>query len=171
MFLMLSNLKTKKYLPDFVFGGIDGLVTTFAVVSSIIGASLSVNVILILGLANLLADGFSMGISNYLSKKSEIDSLIKENIKPKTSGLITFISFIIVGSIPLIAFLIPNLNNNTAFIISAFFTAISFFVIGYLRGHIVKENRLLSAIETLIIGAIAAIIAYFVGYFLATLIN
>ena len=59
-----------KYLPDFVYGGIDGSVTTFAIVAGVTGASLSPTIVLILGFANLFADGFSMAISNYLSTKS-----------------------------------------------------------------------------------------------------
>lgn len=161
----------KKYLPDFVFGGIDGLVTTFAVVSGVIGASLSVSVILILGVANLLADGFSMGISNYLAKKSEPDYKNNNKIKPKTSALVTFISFVIVGSIPLIAFLVPNLSQEKAFVISSVLTGIAFFIIGYFKGLFVKDHTLISALETFLIGAIAALIAYYVGDFLANFIK
>ena len=61
------------YLRDWVFGGIDGAVTTFAIVAGVAGASLSTNVILILGAANLLADGFSMAAGNYSGVKAEKD--------------------------------------------------------------------------------------------------
>ena len=59
------------HLRDFVYGGIDGAVTTFAIVSGVIGAELAPRVILILGVANLLADGFSMSAANYLATRSE----------------------------------------------------------------------------------------------------
>src|SRR5687768_1256069 len=61
----------EKYLGPFVYGGIDGSVTTFAVVAGSVGAGLNTSVIIILGLANLLADGFSMSIGAYLSAKSQ----------------------------------------------------------------------------------------------------
>ena len=61
------------YLSDWVFGGIDGAVTTFAIVAGVAGASLSTNIILILGAANLLADGFSMAAGNYSGVKAERD--------------------------------------------------------------------------------------------------
>lgn len=61
------------YLQDWVFGGIDGAVTTFAIVAGVAGAALSTNVILILGLANLLADGFSMAAGNFSGVKAERD--------------------------------------------------------------------------------------------------
>lgn len=59
------------YLGSMVYGGLDGIITTFAVVSGVAGAQLGAQVILILGIGNLLADGFSMGTGDYLSTKSE----------------------------------------------------------------------------------------------------
>jgi VIT1/CCC1 family predicted Fe2+/Mn2+ transporter len=61
------------YVRDWVYGGIDGAVTTLAVVAGVIGAELSPGVVLILGFANLLADGFSMAASNYSGTKAEVD--------------------------------------------------------------------------------------------------
>lgn len=63
------------YLRDWVYGGIDGAVTTFAVIAGVAGASLSSGIILILGLANLVADGFSMAAANYSGTKTEVDDL------------------------------------------------------------------------------------------------
>ena len=59
------------YLKDFVYGAIDGAVTTFAVVAGVAGAGLSPGIIIILGFANLIADGFSMAVSNFLGTRSE----------------------------------------------------------------------------------------------------
>jgi len=59
------------YLKDFVYGAIDGAVTTFAVVAGVAGAGLSSGIVIILGFANLLADGFSMAVSNYLGTRAE----------------------------------------------------------------------------------------------------
>lgn len=67
----------EKYLGEFVYGGIDGCVTTFAVVAGSVGAGLDSSIIIILGFANLLADGFAMSIGAYLSTKSEIDNYNK----------------------------------------------------------------------------------------------
>lgn len=63
------------YLRDVVYGGIDGAVTTFAIVSGVVGAQLSPRIILILGAANLLADGFSMAAGNYLATRAEHDEV------------------------------------------------------------------------------------------------
>ena len=62
------------YLPDLVYGANDGIITTFAVVSGVVGADLSRTTILILGFANLFADGISMGASNYLARRSHAEA-------------------------------------------------------------------------------------------------
>ena len=69
----LSAGPAASYLRDWVYGGIDGAVTTFAIVAGVVGANLSTRVILILGAANLLADGFSMAAANYSSTRAELD--------------------------------------------------------------------------------------------------
>ena len=67
----LSRPRSPSVLRDVVYGAIDGTVTTFAVVSGVAGANLSHRVVIILGLANLIADGFSMAIGNYLATRAE----------------------------------------------------------------------------------------------------
>ena len=71
----LSEGPRHNYLRDWIYGGIDGSVTTFAVVTGVVGAQLSPIVILIMGFANLLADGFSMAASNFLGTKAEHDDI------------------------------------------------------------------------------------------------
>ncbi len=67
----LSGGPRLSYLRDFIYGSIDGTVTTFAIVSGVTGAALSPGIVVILGVANLLADGFSMAVSNFLGIRSE----------------------------------------------------------------------------------------------------
>jgi len=71
----LSAGPRHNYLRDWIYGGIDGSVTTFAVVSGVVGARLSPWIILVLGFANLLADGFSMAASNFLGTRAEHEDL------------------------------------------------------------------------------------------------
>jgi VIT1/CCC1 family predicted Fe2+/Mn2+ transporter len=73
----LANGHRPNYIRDFVYGGIDGAITTFAVVAGVVGASLSTSVILILGIANLIADGFSMAASNYSGTKTVADEIAR----------------------------------------------------------------------------------------------
>ena len=71
----LSTGPRQNYLRDWIYGGIDGSVTTFAVVSGVVGARLSAWIILVMGFANLLADGFSMAASNFLGTRAEHEDL------------------------------------------------------------------------------------------------
>ena len=71
----LAASPRQSYIRDWVYGGVDGVVTTFAIVSGVVGARLSPNVIVILGLSTLVADGLAMAASNYLATRSEHDEL------------------------------------------------------------------------------------------------
>ena len=159
----------KKYLPEFVYGGIDGSVTTFAVVAGAVGASLSSSIILILGFANLFADGFSMAVSNYLSIKSKNDLQKKQEKHPLKAAFATFISFVVIGFIPLLSFILallfPSLNPNK-FLYSSILTGVALFIVGLIKGEVVKKHPIRAALETLIMGGIAAVLAFVVGFLL-----
>jgi vacuolar iron transporter family protein len=72
-----ANRVMRLSVEDFVYGAVDGSVTTFAVVAGVIGAELSPSIVLILGFANLFADGFSMAVGNYLASKKRIEYIEK----------------------------------------------------------------------------------------------
>jgi hypothetical protein len=95
------------HIGDLVFGANDGIVTTFAVVSGVSGAQLSPAVAIILGLANLLADGFAMGAGNYLGMRSEQDyqnsvgtPLREGHLHAIGHGAAIFGAFLLAGSVP-----------------------------------------------------------------------
>ena len=69
----LSEGPRSSYLRDWIYGGIDGTITTFAIVAGVVGAELPGTVVLVLGMANLVADGFAMGAGNYSATKAEVD--------------------------------------------------------------------------------------------------
>ena len=227
----LNSENKHNYLKDAVYGAIDGGVTTFAVVTSVAGAGLATNVILILGFANLIADGFSMAVGNFVGTKAEIErndkikalekkhieiypegekeeirqifkqkgfsgetlELIVETItkdedlwvdtmlqdeyglggtmpSPLKAGMVTYLSFILVGLIPLLPFLINNLNSNIftdPFLLSIIFTAISFFIIGAFKSIFIIKSWFRAGIEVLAIGSLAALMAYGVGNLLS----
>lgn len=160
----------KQYLPEFVYGGIDGSITTFAIVTGVVGASLSPTIILILGFANVFADGFSMGISNYLSQGSENDLRDSTHKNATKTSLATFASFILVGMIPLspyIAAALFGLDTTHLFRWSAIMTLIAFYIIGYLKGVFTHGRKHRAALQTLLMGTVAASISYIVGYALS----
>lgn len=70
----LSQQPQQSYLRDAILGGIDGCVTTVAVIASVAGAGLPGMIAFVLGIASLIADAFSMGVSNYQAVKSDDDA-------------------------------------------------------------------------------------------------
>lgn len=163
-----SILEKATLLKDAVFGANDGIVTTFAVVAGSQGAKIAPEIVVILGLANLFADGISMASGNYLGMQSEVDYQKQRNQKsihaghgPARHAATTFISFVLAGFLPLIPFFI-NIANK--FYLSAIFVGLSLFLVGSLRSIYTKKRWILGGLEMLLIGGLAAFIAYFVGY-------
>ena len=98
----------RHYIRDVVYGANDGIITTFAVVAGVTGGSLSPRAVLIVGAANLFADGLSMGVGNYLSIRSNesaraAQDLPEEEASPARHGLATFLAFFAAGCHPLAA--------------------------------------------------------------------
>lgn len=222
------------YLGEFVYGGIDGSVTTFAVVAGSVGAGLDSAIIIILGFANLFADGFAMSIGAYLSTKSEkdnydkhkkieyweveaypeierkeveeiyqskgfegdllrqvvdvitadkdrwVDVMMKEELHMMEDnksafmvGFVTYISFITIGLIPLMLYVwdyIWGFGGNL-FLGTSILTSFGFILVGFLKTYVTETNRLKGVLETLLLGALAALVSYYVGDFLEGIIK
>jgi len=209
------------YLRDVVYGGIDGSVTTFAIAAGVAGAGLSPVIIVALGLAHVLADGFSMAAGNYSGTKAELDHArrlraverrhlredpegerreIREILRrkgleggvleaaasaiaaneeaaiqlmlegeyglagvephPMRAAVATFLAFLLAGLVPLLPFV---LGMAGAFAWSSSMTGVVFFAIGALKSRWSPEPWWRSGAETLLIGGVAAGIAFFVG--------
>ena len=225
--------KYQDYISEFVYGGIDGSITTFAIVAGSLGAGLSSGYILIMGFANLLADGFSMSIGAYLASKSTkdnfekhkkteyweienmydveveevreiyrnkgfegelleqvvqiiiadndrwVDVMMKEELEmsddkksPFMVGAVTFVSFLTLALVPLSIYVLDYFVGLQVNLIlwASILTMIAFGIIGYLKGMVNHKNKLISVLETISMGAVAALVAYFVGYLLEKVI-
>ena len=224
-----------QYIGEMVYGGLDGIITTFAVVSGVAGAQLGAEIVLILGLANLFADGFSMATGSYLSTKSEqeyyarerqreqwevehfpdgeraelyelysrqgyneedasqlveiksrdverwvdammIDELgmLKDERKPIKNALATLVSFVIAGSVPLLVYLIGffvPLAPQAMFPISLALSGLALFGLGAAKVLVTKRSAWKSGLEMLLVGGLAAGVAYAVGALLKGLGN
>jgi len=157
------------YLPDLVYGANDGIITTFAVVFGVVGASLSERVILILGFANLLADGFSMGASNYLARRSDVEfGAGNDRADGLRHGAATIIGFVIAGVVPLVAYLAP-LPDGTRLPAAVGLTAAALFGVGASRSFVTKRGFLRSGGEMLLVGSLAAAVAFGIGALVAGL--
>ena len=159
------------YIRDAVFGANDGIVTTFAVVAGVAGANLPLPTVLILGFANLLADGLAMGLGNYLGMKSELDLALRikqsQLLLAEKRGLATFVSFGLAGLFPLLPYI---LGLPQPFNVSIVVTGSALFLVGSLRSLITKKPWFKAGLEMLFVGAIAAAAAYFTGDFIRRLI-
>jgi VIT1/CCC1 family predicted Fe2+/Mn2+ transporter len=160
------------YLRDMVYGALDGVITTMAVLAGTEGASLSMRVGLILGLANLLGDGISMGASNYLGLRSEIEqeggSVAAE--APWRHGLATVAAFILIGSVPLGAFVVSAWTGVRVFPVAAALAALALVIAGVVRAAFVGKTAARSAVEMLSVGVLAGGAAYLVGRLASSLL-
>lgn len=157
-------------LPDIIFGANDGIITTFAVVSGVVGGNLSSQVVLILGFANLLADGVSMGASNYLAKRSggEEEQLLSRTDAAR-HGAITFASFVLIGAIPLFAYIFAL--PGWRFLATTVVTLLTLFVVGAARAAVTAHHWWRAGTEMLLIGAAAAGIAYGIGHLMSQIVG
>lgn len=159
------------YLRDLVYGAIDGIITTFAVVAGVAGAELSGRTVLILGVANLIADGFSMGAGNYLGIRSE-EAAKRANGEPPVEpfalrhGAATFGAFLLAGAVPLIPYLF-GVPVDSRFTVAVVLTLTTLFVVGALRTYVTRLGWWRSGMEMLLVGAGAALLSYVVGKLLA----
>lgn len=161
--------RARHYLPDLVYGANDGIITTFAVVSGVVGAALSETVIVVLGFANLVADGFSMGASNYLSRRSDVEQEERaERVDAAKHGLATVVGFLAAGLVPLVAYLVP-LADSARFPAAIALTGATLFLVGAARSFATRAGFLRSGGEMLLVGSLAAAVAYAIGAFAASL--
>lgn len=162
-----------KYLAEVIYGANDGIVTTFAVVSGVAGAALNPSIVLVLGAANLFADGFSMGMSNYLSRRSELDYQrsvrgddpappegLDGGKSPGRTAFVTFLAFVVAGWAPLIPYIF---DLGSTFTLSIVFTGFAFFIVGASRSLVTRRQWYVNGAEMFLVGMAAAAVAYTVG--------
>jgi VIT1/CCC1 family predicted Fe2+/Mn2+ transporter len=158
------------YLPHLVYGANDGIVTTLVVIASVAGAALSANVVLILGLANLLADGFSMAASNVQAERSTPTAATRPPLPiAYRRGFATFVGFVLAGLVPLAAYLLPGLDG-VRLPLAGILAVIALFGIGAGRALFSDRRWLTAGLEMLLFGVIAGAVAYAVGALGARLI-
>lgn len=151
-----------------MYGASDGVITTFSVVAGAAGAGLGPLVAIVLGLANLVADGISMGAGNYLAMKSQLEqsgaSVAEE--RPLRHGGAAFLAFVLAGAIPLGAYLAPRASLALA----AALGALTLFGLGAMRARFLPRAWWKCGTEMLAVGGAAGVAAYVVGALVARLL-
>ena len=162
------------YIGDLIYGTNDGILTTFAIVAGVSGGALSATAVLIVGTANLFADGLSMGVGNYLSIRAresarEMQNLPEEEANPARHGLATFLAFAIAGAIPLLPYVVPNLEYR--FLLSSGLALAAQFAVGALRSLVTASRWWVSGLEMLVLGVLVAAVAYGTGAGIAAVVH
>ncbi|ETI31481.1 hypothetical protein F442_21389 [Phytophthora nicotianae P10297] len=231
---MENHMTGGEHIKSAVYGGLDGIITTFATVTSVAGSGLPHSVILIIGLAHLVADGLSMGLGDMLSSQAEadlanhersreqwefenypegeieemvelyekkgistddallvvhtlakykeafIDIMMVEELNimpvddddsPLMGGIITFVSFMLFGVIPLLSYLVNlvpgiNMSPEATLYLSCFLTVVTLFLLGAVKGKFVGQKMWKSGASMAINGTIAAACGWIIGYLL-----
>ena len=164
----------RHYLSDLVYCANDGIITTFAVVSGVAGAALEPRIVVILGVANLLADGFSMGASNFLAIRSNQAALRADGDEPTEPfpvrhAVATFGAFVVAGAVPLLSY-VTNLAPTAAFTTAVILTLVTLFLLGASRAFVTDGSWVKSGCEMLLVGSAAAAVAYGVGALIAGIV-
>ena len=159
------------YVGDLVYGANDGILTTFAVIAGVTGGALSARAVIIVGMANLFADGLSMGVGNYLAIRARESALERqdrpeEEARPKRHGLATFLAFVVAGVVPLAPYLLPGFEPT--FQAAVILALGAQFGVGAARSLVTASRWWVSGIEMLGLGAVVAAVAYGTGAVLAT---
>lgn len=130
-----------EYLSEFIYGSVDGLITTFSIVAGSAGGNLSQRVIMVLGISNVLSDGYSMGVSRYLSAVAEKEQGLSFHDKPAwVAGFMTFLAFVIVGVLPILPFAFIKKRSH-ANKVSLGMAMAMFFVVGIIKGWVIEYGK------------------------------
>jgi len=227
-----KHKKGGEFIGSFIYGGLDGILTTFAIVGGVVGSNLGIHVIVIIGVSNVFADALAMAAGDYLSTKSEqeyqaaerareeweVDNnpegeklemeelyiekglapedakqmvellsknkkawvdvmmveelgIVEDDENPIKNASVTFVSFTIVGFLPLLPFIL-GFNSGSVmglFWISVLVTLGSLFGLGVIKTYVTGGSPYKAGLEILIIGGIAAGVAFVIGLALAPL--
>jgi VIT1/CCC1 family predicted Fe2+/Mn2+ transporter len=161
----------RHYIRDLVYGANDGIITTFAVVSGVAGGQLSQLAVLVVGAANLAADGVSMGVGNFLAIRAderarEAEGLPELERDPWKHGLATLLAFIAAGAVPLAPYVLPS-SSSAQLTLSTMLTFGTLFLLGAARALVTKDRWWQTGLETLGLGAVVAAAAFGAGRFVA----
>jgi VIT1/CCC1 family predicted Fe2+/Mn2+ transporter len=165
----------RHYIRDLVYGANDGVITTFAVVAGVTGGTLSSAAVLVMGVANLLADGLSMGVGNYLGIRSdervrEAQQLPEQEAFPIRHGVATFVAFVIAGTVPLVPYLFAGADGDR-FASSTVLSLGVLFAIGAARSGVGTGTWWGNGLEMLGLGAVVGAVAYYSGSVVAGLVK
>lgn len=170
-------MKVANHMRGLVFGGMDGILTTFALLAAVAGSSQTTpNLILVIGTSTVLADALSMAAGEFLSAKAEAEldpaAAAMDVTTPMDKGIAMFIAFTLFGSMPLLSYVITRMTATpqNGFSLSIAITGATLFGLGMVKSSFGPGIWWRSGVEVTAIGGAAATVAYFtaqiVDYFM-----
>lgn len=165
----------RHYIRDLVYGANDGIITTFAVVAGVTGGSLSNLAVLIVGAANLAADGVAMGVGNLIAIRAHESALAadgrpEEETYPWKHGIATLVAFVAAGVVPLLPYMMA-VPEGRRLSWSVLLTMTSLFGVGVARGVVTRDRWWRTGFEMLLLGGVVAIAAYGAGALVAAIVR
>ncbi len=165
----------RHYIRDLVYGANDGIITTFAVVAGVTGGSLSHLAVLVVGAANLAADGVAMGVGNLFAIRAHESALAadgrpEEETYPWKHGVATLVAFVVAGVVPLLPYMMP-IQEGRRLSWSVLLTMASLFSVGVARGAVTRDRWWRTGLEMLLLGGVVAIAAYGTGALVAAIVR
>jgi VIT1/CCC1 family predicted Fe2+/Mn2+ transporter len=163
------------YIRDLVYGANDGIITTFAVVAGVAGGALSTRAVLIVGVANLVADGLSMAVGNFLAIRAHesaraAQDLPEEEANPARHGMATFCAFVAAGALPLVPY-VSGIDVSQQFLWSCVLTFVALFGVGASRSAVTIDSWWKAGLEMLTLGGVVALAAYGSGAVISGLVS
>lgn len=152
----------KEYLQSAMFGFNDALVSTTGVIVGVAAGTGNKEIVILAGVVTILVEALSMGSGQFLSSRSAHQLDKTESVRmPLASGLIMFVAYFLAGLIPLLSIILFPIEYSIFVAIGASLTAL--LILGYVKGKLVGQSPLRSALEVFIIGGAATAIGLIVG--------
>lgn len=153
----------REYLRSVIFGVEDSLVSTTGLIAGLSIGAENKKVVLLGGIVAIAVESISMGAGEYLSDSAikELDKLKRHWENPLTSGLLMFISYLSAGMVPLVPIIFLS---YPASLWSSIILALSgLFMLGFLKGRVLKTSSLRGGLKILIVGGLATLLGVLVG--------
>ncbi|MBI2984425.1 MAG: VIT1/CCC1 transporter family protein [Candidatus Kerfeldbacteria bacterium] len=152
------------YIRNFIFGGEDSLVSTVGLLSGIAAAGLTRGDIVLTGVVLIFVEALSMAVGSFLAENSAEEYLTRREVPAQTAikaGLIMFVSYFLLGFVPLAPYLM--LSVTAAFPVSIGASLLALWLLGYGSGEKFHVQARRSGLKMLVLGGLAIAIGIIVG--------
>ncbi|MEX2006908.1 MAG: VIT1/CCC1 transporter family protein [Candidatus Saccharimonadales bacterium] len=158
----MANIN-REYLRSVVFGVEDSLVSTTGLIAGLSAGAASRKVVVLGAIVAMVVEAISMGAGEYLSDDAvqDLDKLKRPRERPSVSGLLMFTAYFLAGFVPLVPVLLLTYPGSVW--VSVIFALCGLFVLGYLKGRVLKTSPFRGGLKILVVGGLATLLGVVVG--------